>query len=284
MAHNTRIDKRRKKKTSAKGTLIFGGVLVVLAIIFLITAGGSTYKSSAKNQEMIEQNVKTLKELEEQTPAAQPQGDTPPSGVEELSGEEEKILNLSPGDYDVAKGKSWFQGTVFLGDSVVEAAAEFDYLSREVDLAVIGASLLTCDEQIEGAIARYPSAIFLCFGANDFEIYQDDYDSYVKKLKERLDQLKAALPDVVIYVEAPFPVQEEFRASSLGSEYQPGYVDAVREFCETEENVYYIDATFILDQMPELYEPDGIHPVAAFYPKWLTYLADVTGRSKTGDE
>ena len=52
-------------------------------------------------------------------------------------------------------------------------------------------------------------------------------------------------------------------------------------YCLKTDNVYYINADFLLEQKPDLFEPDGMHPVSTFYPRWLTYIADVTGLSGT---
>lgn len=41
--------------------------------------------------------------------------------------------------------------------------------------------------------------------------------------------------------------------------------------------VTFIDSGFILRELPELYDADGIHPVSAFYPLWFNYLADMAG-------
>ena len=39
----------------------------------------------------------------------------------------------------------------------------------------------------------------------------------------------------------------------------------------------YIDNSFIVDGNENMYEPDGEHVIRDFYPKWLTYMAEMAG-------
>ena len=57
-----------------------------------------------------------------------------------------------------------------------------------------------------------------------------------------------------------------------------GYLDEYNTELEAlcqELDVTFIDSGFILRELPELYDADGIHPVSAFYPLWFNYLADM---------
>ena len=48
--------------------------------------------------------------------------------------------------------------------------------------------------------------------------------------------------------------------------------------CDT-LGVFYVDSTFMPRQDPSFYDADGMHMKSRFYPRWLTYLADVSGLS-----
>lgn len=39
----------------------------------------------------------------------------------------------------------------------------------------------------------------------------------------------------------------------------------------------FIDNSFILESGENMYEPDGEHVVMAYYPKWLTNMAETAG-------
>ena len=39
----------------------------------------------------------------------------------------------------------------------------------------------------------------------------------------------------------------------------------------------FIDNTFLVDGRDDMYEPDGEHVIADYYPLWLTYMAETAG-------
>ena len=57
------------------------------------------------------------------------------------------------------------------------------------------------------------------------------------------------------------------------------YNEKLEELCG-EMTVTFLNAGFILEQDPSLYEKDGIHARKDFYYKWLTYMADMAGISE----
>ena len=74
--------------------------------------------------------------------------------------------------------------------------------------------------------------------------------------------------------------QQEGVGTEPGFEYRELYNSALEEYCNKTDGVEFISADFILEAQPELYDVDGVHPVGAFYPKWLTFLSDMAGLTK----
>ncbi len=145
-------------------------------------------------------------------------------------------------------------------------------------MASIGASLETSDEQFDRAIDKNPGTVFMFYGGNDISAYLGEPKKFIGQYKTALKKLRAALPNATFYLHAILPEQKGVGYEE-GYEYREQYNQALEEFCDKIDNVYYVDADFILEKDPGLYDADGIHPVSAFYPKWLTYLADVSGLS-----
>ncbi len=124
--------RRKKKKIPVRKTILVGLVVVLLSLIFLIAGGGAVFHSQSSRVAEIQENVKILKEMETKKPAKEEE--TKPSGGEtdkpkpqapaDLSGEEEKIMNLDPEKVNNALLRKWFEDAVILGDSITLAAAE----------------------------------------------------------------------------------------------------------------------------------------------------------------
>ncbi len=266
--------RRRKKKLPIRPTIIVFAVVVLLGLIFLIASGGKIYKSSRKNADEISQNTLALQELEAKTPTNY-QEYRPPSEIN-LSDEQKKILDTPLDQFDDNEIRARFQGCVIMGDSITNAAWEFGFLDTDVIVAQIGARLMSSDELFDQAISLHPYVAFLFFGANGIADFGGDANAFVSAYNDAVLRLKESLPDVTIYLHAILPAQEGVYD---GEEFAPRveFNKALEEYCAKTEGVYYVNADFLLEQMPELYEPDGLHPVSTFYPRWLTYLADVAG-------
>ncbi len=260
-------------------------VVALLGIIFLIASGGRIYKSSSANDAEISEGVKAVKALDNRTPAApkdDPEKTTEPAPKPaadiDLNAEQEKIMNMSLDDYDDAETRKWFAGNCILGDSITMAAAEYGYLGYDVISAKIGAGFHNSDDLFADAIAKNPSVLFIFLGANDISNYLGDPNLFIDQYKNAVNSLSASLPNTVFYLHGILPEQEGVGYEE-GYEYREAYNDALKKYCEETEGLTYINADFMLEQNPDFYDADGIHPTAAFYPRWLTYLADVSGLS-----
>lgn len=275
-------NRRRKKKIPVKETIIVFAVVVLLGLIFLIASGGRIYKSAKANASEIEQNGKLLKELEERVPETVKEEIPKPAPELNLNTEEDKIMSMTLEDYDDALARRWFQGSVILGDSITMAAAEYGYLDYDVILARIGAGLENSGDLIADAVSRHPSVLFLFFGANDISNYLGDPELFVSQYRAAVGTIRSSLPDTPLYLIAILPEQEGVGYEE-GYEYREQYNEALKKYCDQTENVYYINTDFILERNTDFYDADGIHPTAAFYPRWLTCLADVSGLSSKTD-
>lgn len=274
--------KKRKQNIPVGGILIFLTLIAILAVIFLIIGNGRIYKSSSANRQEISRTAETLKNLESKSPTAFKANQ--PAVISDVQTEREKALAVTMDSYDIDQGRRWFQGTVILGDSLMVAAEEYGFLGNDVVVGEIGVGLENSDDLFAQTIDRQPSAVFLCFGMNDMSNYIGNVDMFIAKYAERIQQLKAALPNSVFYINSVFPIQPGYESTVEGAEYQKQYNEALKAYCEKTEDVHYMDTAFILESDPDLYDADGIHPVAQFYPKWLTFVAGFAGLSEAEEE
>ncbi len=193
---------------------------------------------------------------------------------EEIAAIQFNILN---GDFlSNPEIRQTFQNTAILGDSITESIWEYGFLDQDVVISQRGISVVSADDLIQTAINMYPSVIFMSFGSNDLEIYQADVNGFIESYREQIHKLKQALPGVPIYINCILPLTEGAIAETPALVYYPFYNTALQEMC-VQEGLGYLDETFLVTAIPSLYEPDGQHVVVAYYPLWLTYMAEMAG-------
>ena len=93
---------------------------------------------------------------------------------------------------------------MIVGDSITESIAEYGFLDTSIVVAKLGLRIDDADEQINTAINLNPSTFFLSFGANDLEIYNGDPTGFIDAYREKVNQIKEALPDTPIYINQHF--------------------------------------------------------------------------------
>jgi hypothetical protein len=197
-----------------------------------------------------------------------------PPEVDPLQEEREKILTMDrPKKSDLLRR---YQGCAIVGDSIVEAATEFQFLNTSIVFGKIGCSVIHADELIASMEAMYPRKVFVAFGLNDMEIYQADVARFIDCYKQALIGIQKTLPSAELYVVAVLPVEDNAIARTPALDNVEAYNKGIAALCQ-EIGVTYLDPSFILTEQPELYEPDGIHPKANFYYQYFAFLADMAG-------
>lgn len=276
-----RENRMRERKKHRKETQYLAGLLIC-SLACCCSTGLFNHHASSHGVNLSE-NVARLAALERQDPTGfqiteeTQEPDVPailPPPDLDPEAEREKILALS--DWDRGEIYRWFQPAAILGDSIAQATQEYGWLDDSQVFAKIGTSISTSQDLIQQAIDKNPQVVFLCFGLNDLEAFRSDVDHFIEEYTACIQQVQTALPQATIYVHALFPPDSS--VSKGFYDYLDTYNQRLKELC-TQLQVHYLDSSFILDAKPELYDADGIHPVSAFYPLWLTYLADVTGLS-----
>ena len=250
-------------------------ILAVIPATILLAAGVAFFCSRSSNSDKLCQETLTrLEQLEaadisdtENQLRLLAEKDKPSSS----STSEEGVLGDILTDVQI---KQVFQGTVIVGDSITESIAEYGFLDTSIVVAKLGLRIDAADEQISTAISLNPKVFFLSFGANDLEIYNGDSSAFIAAYKEKIDQIKAALPDTPIYINSILPIQQSAIDQNPSLAYYDSFNQALASFCE-ESGCTFIDDSFLVDE--NMYEPDGEHMVYSYYPKWLTYMAERAG-------
>ena len=243
--------------------------LLCLLISCLLLLSGCKSIDPAKKAE-IDKNIAML--AGENDPAVQellPEEDMP-----DLDQTQEAVLSMKTPTK--AQLLSRYCDAVVMGDSVIQAGLGYGYLDNSKIIAKIGASVLSCKEMQQSARRARPDTLFLCFGLNDVEIYEENAGRFIKDYEKLIADLQEQLPATRIRVLAISPVNDEALKRKPVYQYIDGYNEALEEMCERLD-LRYIDASFLLRERPEYYDVDGVHPKGNYYPLWLYYVAEMGG-------
>ncbi len=264
-----------ERKTYIK--LAAGAAGLLLAIILLALRLGSSRNSSEVSAPDVSAGRQYLQQLEAQDPAAVDQ-ELKRLRQEKLNALcQERLRQLEADEISV-----WtlFDGSVILGDSRAVGFWYYDFLPESQVLAEGGSTILTLEEHIPDLEKLAPSTVFLCYGLNDVSIgIWDTPEEYAQQYADIIGELRAALPDVQIYISSILPARDPAFSQSTAWYDIPQYSAAVKEMCETND-CHYVDNDDLAEEYADLWEADGIHVQKEFYPHWAANLISAVYRAE----
>lgn len=157
-----------------------------------------------------------------------------------------------------------YYDTYIMGDSRTEPFL-WSGLQTEHVFADKSTTIKYIGEHMEDIANAKPGNLVLSFGMNDMGMYAydpDNYwetgDDYVIEYGEYIDQIREVSPNTNIYINSIIPVLD------VALESQPRWaaVDewnaALEEYCRNND-VGYIDTTYITEEYGDLFDDDGVH-------------------------
>lgn len=167
-----------------------------------------------------------------------------------------------------------FQTSVFLGDSITEGLSFYDVLDETNVLAGAGKTAQFALKDIEELVKRQPKQIFIQLGSDDILWPTDNPKEYsLTHYAQLIGTIKEKLPDAAITILSVTPVtadaeKEEPRYRNI-ADYNQGLKDLA-----VKEQVGFVDVSPVIADHPNLYDADGIHFKAEYYPLVLDFLKD----------
>ena len=244
---------RTKSRGSSFPVLLIPVALVVIGLILFAVFRGFGSKSDpcaetvARLEAMEAADVSQVEaDLDKVIEAA---------AAEEVDSLQEQILS-GEAILDNVAIRQAFSGTAIIGDSITESIWEYGYLDQDVVVSHRGLSVANADEQIDTAISLSPYVVFMAFGSNDLETYEENYTPFIDAYRIQIQKLQEALPGVPIYINLILPIQQSAIDERPALSYYPEYNEALKSLC-SETGCTYIDNSFITQDNQELYEPDG---------------------------
>ncbi|EJW15117.1 GDSL-type esterase/lipase family protein [Paenibacillus alvei] len=170
--------------------------------------------------------------------------------------------------------KSLFKKSVFFGDSITEGFMFHDVLDIRNVFGEAGktAFFAVKDNDAAKLVERNPEHLFIALGSDDILWPTDNPLQFaIQQYGLLLDQIKEKLPSTKITILSVTPVtekalKEEPRYSNIAA-----YNQMLKELAGKKQ-VKFVDVSSIAEQNPALYEEDGIHFKAEFYPLLLDFL------------
>lgn len=255
-------------------------LLAVIPASLLLAAAGTAflYFRASGRDELCAENVARLKEIESADISATEQqllAMESRENAEQTAAAKEGIKS-SETILSNVEIRQAFSGSVIVGDSITESIREYGYLDTDVVISKRGLRIDDADEQLDTAIGLHPRNLFLAFGTNDMELYNGDTKGFIEAYRVKIQKLQEALPDTPIYINSILPVLPSAIEQVPALGYYPDFNQALADFC-AETGCIFIDNTFLVEGNESMYEPDGEHVIADYYPKWLTYMAETAG-------
>lgn len=240
-------------------------IVVIFSVIIILNQAGIRLNSSdGYDEEDIKAGVQKLKELEKKDVAS----------VQEDIDKAETPLNKTKEEENKTGKKDYskiFKSSVIMGDSRSEGFDEYNFLGKMSVVAKKGSTAKQAAAQIGETINIAPKNLFMNYGLNDVESYKRSED-FIKYYMYLVKEVKSKLPNTKIYIVSIFPTMEKAAAKQPDYNNINNFNKSLQEMCK-ENDLIYVDATGLLKGKDDLYEPDGIHFKAKFYPVWLDFLA-----------
>lgn len=165
-----------------------------------------------------------------------------------------------------------YESTVFLGDSITEGLIFHDVLDIRHVVAGAGKTAQFAMEDVEEVVNRQPEHLYIMLGSDDILWPTDDPLAYSLEYYAKLiETIQAELPETKITLLSVTPVTEEVANKEPRYGTIPEYNERLKALA-AEKQVEYVDLSPLVAEHQELYDEDGIHFQAEFYPLLLDYL------------
>ncbi|NRS15528.1 lysophospholipase [Brevibacillus sp. HB1.4B] len=175
---------------------------------------------------------------------------------------------------------SQYQTSVFLGDSITEGLSYHDVLKDKNVLAGAGKTAEFALQDVDELVKRKPEHIFIQLGSDDILWPTDNPKEYSLSYYDQLiDLIKVKLPEASITILSVTPVTAEAEKAEPRYRNIGDYNKGLKELA-SKVQVGFIDVSSIVSAHPDMYDADGIHFQAEFYPILLDYVKDELGRQK----
>ncbi|WP_051541950.1 GDSL-type esterase/lipase family protein [Clostridium lundense] len=171
------------------------------------------------------------------------------------------------------KDRSFFNNSVFLGDSITEGMSFYEVLDESHVVAKKGLTVFKAEKELAKVMNLNPKNIYILLGNND--LFEETLTSkqFITEYTKMVKTLRKSLPQSNIYILSILPVTSKAEKENpfLNNHRIDDFNNTIKNMAK-DLNVTYIDIKPVLNNSEQLYEPDGIHFKCDFYNLLLNYL------------
>ena len=248
--------KKRNKKKLRWGRI---GALVLVLVSFLVYFLYNQYQKEEERKQ-IEANRQVVKAMELRSV----------NEIEQRLREIKKNFGIGKISIDEIPNKKYFEDSIFMGDSMTEAIAVYDFLPPSNVVAAVGRNTKTALPDITLLTNLSPSRVFLWYGMNDLSQF-GKADDFIASYSLLIDEIRAASPNSEIVILSLMPVADNAvkKQPELAPERIKAFNAGLKKMSQ-DKGLFYIDVTGVLK--PDYYEPDGIHTKTVFYRDLFNFI------------
>lgn len=234
----------------------------------------------AEGDVSIEEAEKTEDAVPEVLPQPTPVPNEHPTDVDLDALREETLAHYGELEYNAVYFRDWYEDAVIVGDSVAHAFKYFGWVYNSSVQAENGINVGIADDLLLNTIYIQPKVVFLTFSANDIAKYQENIDAFIADYRSDIQYLKNEIPGVRIYVQEILPCSPDFMGEYWYYQFRDDYNARIRQMCE-EEGAYSFSINFLIEEHPDIFYDDGLHPNTCYPPLAMNYMAKFAGLDRT---
>lgn len=159
------------------------------------------------------------------------------------------------------------------GDSMAEGLTAYEVLDSSNVVWYRGRRINNMKEDIDKIISYQPNYLFLNYGSNDLELWEENVSSFIKSYRNTLSYLEKTLPNTKIIINSILPVSEKAVSKTPAYSYQELFNTKLKDLAE-ELEIPFLENSIYLKEKENPFSPDGVHPKSFYYSLWAKNMAE----------
>lgn len=258
---------------------------IIAAVVLVAIIGASVAVKNIngkKNNELANNNVTTTAALaqnneQQTTTAAQQESTTQQTTTQAATGSTLKLAGSASAEQFTKK--DFYNGTVFLGDSVISGISGYGYLDNVY--GNVNATSAKLEDYVSAAMAVNPSKVFIMVGHNDANYGTIKEESLADHIVSIVEAIHKSSSSTKVYVLSMTPITSAYE-NKQSINVKQSYIDTANKLIEQKAvtgNYTYIDvASAYKDDsgyMKTECTGNGINLTTSYYPFLLNGIADL---------
>lgn len=169
---------------------------------------------------------------------------------------------------------SAFADAVILGDSRADGFKYYGFLPESQVLTGVGDSIFNVKDNLDAIAAAQPSWVYIIYGTNDalHALGGNEENGYADLVKEQVDSILEVSPASKIVLSSIIEVTPDKAAEDAAWQNIAAYNEQLKALCEEQGWIFVDNSTITQNGTADIYQDDGIHFSADFYPVWAENL------------